>query len=508
MRPVLARWIHALTAIVLTVGVVSADAASPAAAAPRAQAQVVVVGAGLTGLTTAYELRKAGIDVLLLEAAPRAGGRIQTVTFGDGVHVEGHMEEYWERSPAYALLKELKVPLLDDVAHSTVRLGGKIHPYQGEGDRDTYLRGIFSETEREAFLRWNAKVWGLHEKLVAAHHGGTAHTDPELLELQKLSFAEFVKRDGLPEKVGEWIRVTVEPEMAIEWDAVSALDGIDEMRLFLDTPQGFGEKNYHVKGGNSGFIRALMAKVGSGRVVTQAQVTAIEHGADGVLVRYLHQGARYREVRARAVVVTVPLYQLRRIQFVPPLSADKRKAIETTRFGAYVKVHVRIGAEAAKLWEPGGETLLTLLSDSPAGSIYDATDFQPHGAQADRYLTLLVHARFAREMLGMTADGMREHAIRSLDALFPGAGAHVRLVELFVYPTAVAYWPLELGRSRFDALAAELRRPEGAVWIGGDTTENSHSEGSVQAALRMSKEIVARKAGLSKPLPGRAAAPR
>ena len=91
---------------------------------------------------------------------------------------------------------------------------------------------------------------------------------------------------------------------------------------------------------------------------------------------------------------------------------------------------------------------------------------------------------------------MREHAVRSLDALFPGAGAHVRLVELFVYPTAVAYWPLELGRSRFDALAAELRRPEGALWIGGDTTENSHSEGAVQAALRMAREIVARRAEL------------
>ena len=72
----------------------------------------------------------------------------------------------------------------------------------------------------------------------------------------------------------------------------------------------------------------------------------------------------------------------------------------------------------------------------------------------------------------------------------------MKLVELFVYPTAVAYWPLELGRSRYDALAQELRRPQGRVWIGGDTTENSHSEGAVQAAQRMAREIVARKAEL------------
>ena len=86
----------------------SASAIRPALAsgpcrADPAMAPVVIVGAGLTGLTTAYELRKAGIEVVLLEANPRAGGRIQTVSFADGTHVEAHMEEYWERSPAYRI---------------------------------------------------------------------------------------------------------------------------------------------------------------------------------------------------------------------------------------------------------------------------------------------------------------------------------------------------------------------------------------------------------------------
>jgi monoamine oxidase len=470
-------------------------AADTRRADPRSTAPVVVVGAGLTGLTTAYELRKAGVDVLLLEAAPRAGGRIQTVSFPDGTHVEAHMEEYWERSPAYPLLKELKLPLEEDVAHSTLRIAGRTYPYQGEGDRDTYLRGIFSEPEREALLRWNATAWEIYGRLEKLH-GGHGPLPADLLELQKISLAEWVRRSGLPEKVAEWIRVTVEPEMAIEWDQIAALDGIDEMRLFLDTPHGFGEKNFHVSGGNTRFIEALLDRVGRERVVTEAQVTAIEQSGAGVRVRYLHQGARYREVEARAVVVTVPLYLLRRIQFQPALSAEKQQAIETTRFGAYVKVHLRVAPEAQPLWHRDGETLLTMLSDSGAGSIYEATAFQANDEGADRYLTMLVHARFAHAMLRMSADGMRAHAVASLDALFPGIAPHVKLVELFVYPTAVAYWPLALGRSRYDALAQELRRPQGRVWIGGDTTENSHSEGAVQAAQRMAREILSRKAEL------------
>jgi monoamine oxidase len=48
---------------------------------------------------------------------------------------------------------------------------------------------------------------------------------------------------------------------------------------------------------------------------------------------------------------------------------------------------------------------------------------------------------------------------------------------------------LDLGRSRFDELANHLREPQGRLYIGGDMTENSHSEGAVLAAYRMSKFI-------------------
>ncbi|MBD0301341.1 MAG: FAD-dependent oxidoreductase, partial [Tolypothrix sp. T3-bin4] len=44
--------------------------------------RVIVVGAGLAGLTAAYELTCAGFDVQLFEARERVGGRVQTVSLG------------------------------------------------------------------------------------------------------------------------------------------------------------------------------------------------------------------------------------------------------------------------------------------------------------------------------------------------------------------------------------------------------------------------------------------
>jgi len=116
----------------------------------------------------------------------------------------------------------------------------------------------------------------------------------------------------------------------------------------------------------------------------------------------------------------------------------------------------------------------------------------PGFAGRDRVLTLLLHARFARSLIGRSADEIRQRSAENLDALFPGVKKHIKFAEIFVYPEAVAYWPLELGRSRFDALANKLREPQDRLYIGGDMTEDSHSEGAVVAALRMSQAIATR----------------
>lgn len=499
---------------------------APASAIPD-QAPVVIIGAGLTGLTAAYELKKQGIPSIILEASPRIGGRVQSVYFKSGNYAEGHMEEYFERSPAVALLRELgfrdqgandvidkdKV-LAVDVAHSTVRINNKIIPYAGEGDRQEYLKGIFNEKEITALMKWNDKTWELYEKL---HHAffdeqslpkPNAKFSAELQALQKKSFKDYVLSFGLPQKVSEWIRVTVEPEMAIEWDQISALDGIDEFRLFLGSNEKsgykWGELNYHVVGGNTKFTDALANKLNDKQIFTNAMVTAVERRSDGTIkVRYLKDAKDYDEIITKAVVVTVPMYAIKNIQFIPALSAEKQKAIKTTKFGSYIKVHFTVdnaNNRAAPLWSDSeGSSVLTLLSDSHAGSIYEATDFQrelPDKKPTNEViLTLLIHAHYAQDMYkaNMNNDEMREYAKKSLDYLFPGVSQNIVSTEIFSYPTAVAYWPLKEGRSRFDTLSQELRRPEKGIYIGGDSTEDSHSEGAVRAGLRMAKDLIANK---------------
>ncbi len=61
---------------------IEARAATPPVLSGRAGKRVVVLGSGVAGLTSAYELRKAGYDVVLLEARARVGGRSYTARGG------------------------------------------------------------------------------------------------------------------------------------------------------------------------------------------------------------------------------------------------------------------------------------------------------------------------------------------------------------------------------------------------------------------------------------------
>ena len=108
-------------------------------------ADVLIVGAGLAGLTAASELTSAGRSVLVLEARDRVGGRVVSEDIGDGKIVE--MGGQWAgptQDRLYALATELAVPTFP-----TYDAGKKVLHFNGR--RGTYTGASLTPV----IFRWN-----------------------------------------------------------------------------------------------------------------------------------------------------------------------------------------------------------------------------------------------------------------------------------------------------------------------------------------------------------------
>ena len=79
--------------------------------------KVVVIGAGIAGLTAAYRLQQQGIDVELYEARSRVGGRILTVQVNDQMAELGALNLFdgGEAEHLCRLIDELGLKILSDI---------------------------------------------------------------------------------------------------------------------------------------------------------------------------------------------------------------------------------------------------------------------------------------------------------------------------------------------------------------------------------------------------------
>ena len=419
--------------------------------------QVVVVGGGLTGLVAAHELHRRGVPVLVLEAGSRLGGRVTTVPFPDGAVAEAGMEEFWETSPAYPLLRDLGLALIEQPALSSVMIDGRVHPYS-TGGAPAFADELGGATARTGMAAWNEVAGSVLDELAVADR--TGRDSAHLGALRRTSFAAFVARSGLPPCVQAWIRIVAESEIAVEWDRIAALDGVAEMGPFLSRPSHpDGERNVRVVGGNQRLVEALAASLPDDAVRLGARVRRIAGGGGNVAVTYDDDRGRRHVERGHHVVLTPPLWALPAIDLQPGLDRRSRAAVASSAAGSYVKVVLRLDPERVRLWEHDGDHAFPLLTDGPAGCVY-LTDGRPSGR--DHLVTMLIPGCWARALAG------RPHAeivARSIDALagitdgpsgrplLAGIRHAVTATLVFDHPNAVAYWPHARGRSRFDELA-------------------------------------------------------
>jgi monoamine oxidase len=496
--------------------VAQAEHADAAPARGSHRTQVVVVGAGLAGLTAATDLVAAGRDVILLEARDRVGGRTLNHSIGGGhiVEVGGQWLGPAKDVPAAD-------PTTGDVrgqsAVDAVRRGVGLarFPTYNEGQyvdyrsdlpthRSTYSGRI--PTDDPAGVAEAARALATLDALAKTVPLDKPWTAPRAAAWDAMTFQTWMDvgdttpgADGLPGTSGPGIvspggRKLIQLAFESVWSAeprdVSFLHALfyihsaGSMESLVNT--GGGAQQDRVVGGSQLLSLRLAARLGS-RVRLSSPVRRVEQSARGVLVA----GDGF-SVAADRVVVALPPTLCGRIDWRPAMPAMRDQLTQRIPMGTVIKVQC---VYDEPFWRKDG---LAGQATSDTGPVKVTFDNSPPDGKVG-VLMGFIEGTDGRVAQRLSAAERRKGVVESFARYF---GDKARKVEQYVEKSWAAeeytrgcyagYFPPGV----WSDYGTELRAPVGRIhWAGTETAEewNGYMDGAVRSGHRVAKEVLGRR---------------
>lgn len=404
--------------------------------AAAGHSEVVVVGAGLSGLTAAYSLRRR--DLMVLEAAEEVGGVCQSGNYRGVPYPAGSAYFYypweaswqeWYRELGLALDEVLIAPPMSALFHE-----GRWYP------------DCFSETGLRSLPLPKAAVDGLLKlaaDLINLEDVWDLGIDTlPLPELDKVSLAHYLEVErGLPQEVSLLLAPYCRSCLGAGPEAVSAWAGI----FFLMSEFSPGTRAVAFPEGNARLAQALAQALPRPPRRRQTLV-GLRPRAQGVdLLVWDGDGQDFYRWEAGAVILAVGKFLARRL--LAPGCGWREEDFQPFRYSSYV---VAALCGPITLEAPGYENWVT-----GAGEMSDfiLTPRKPQGGS--RVLVAFAPQPYPQgrgPLLQAQAEPQARNLLAALEGRFPGTGAEVEEVRLYRFGHAqVVPYPgfLTFLRSRF-----------------------------------------------------------
>jgi monoamine oxidase len=321
---------------------------------------VVIVGAGFSGLTAAHQLVDQGMSVLVLEGRDRVGGRVFT---GEVAGVKVDLGGTWVSYRHTAICEVAEqvgctlVPQFTE-GRSVLWLLGK---------RSTY-KGTIPKLSPAALVNMGRIQMAL-DKLAKTIDLDAPWKTPRAGELDAISFEEWLDRKHARSSTRAFMTAISKVEWGCQNSDVSLLHVLRTIRAFggfdfmLDAEGGMQESRYVE---TTQEIAVRYAALLGDRVRTGAPVRRITQDADGVTVE-----TDSLQVNARYAIVTTATEHRGGIEFEPALSEPAQGLINTWGLGALSKAFV---AYDRPFWRADG---LSGESVADTGTVFASFDVSP-----------------------------------------------------------------------------------------------------------------------------------
>ena len=420
---------------------------------------VVIIGAGVSGLAAASDLRKSGLSVLILEAKDHVGGRAWTRHEPDlSAPIELGAEFIHGRVPeTFELLREVGKAALDTSgAHWTLRDGKLAH------NTEDLFESIQNALERSKILQQpdiSFQTW--------LNRSDQYGLSPEAAAMAKTFVEGFDAAD--PARVSTHF-------VAHEWGSGG----------MLDSPQ------FRPLGGYSSVLAALAGSLDRENIRLQLQTVVKEvrwsRGSVEIDATFLDQPF---SVSATCVIVTLPLGVLQApadapgaVRFAPGLDSKKR-ALAGLAFGPVLKLSLRF---RRAFWEEldGGRYQDALFFHSPATTFPTFWTSLPLRAPL---LTAWVAGPKAASLSSTAMPHIVEEALASLSSVFaPRPQNEFELEAAYLHNWQTdpfsrgAYSYVAVGGS--DARSALAAPLEDTLFFAGEATDTENEAATVTGALQ------------------------
>ena len=456
----------------------------PSRAAPR----IVVVGAGLAGLSCAYRLQQRGLACSVYEANPeRIGGRCWTAREFAGGQTAEHGGEFIDsrHKRIRALAKQFGFELTD------------LYRVSNPGNPRLWLNGA-RRHRRE--LRSSRSVFQRRIEAAARRVGpyGYSNATPAARAFDELTVADWLDDNcpgGSRGRQGQLVWAEMASEFGLDADRLSALNLFYE---FVENTPGADER-FHVRGGNDQIVHALAGQLPDGTVRLGAVLETIFKRGDGSYgMRF---GGVADEVVADRVVLAIPFTTLRRVELGGAgLSAKKRRCIDELGMGTNAKVLMQFERRPQSFGDWNGY----LVSDAPFLYTWESTLGEPGrssivttyfggrsgaaGLAASGPHAPTVEREVRRNLTSLGQDGAM-----GLGGIRRGFGGRAWTDRWVSDPWArgsyAAYLP-----GQYTRYYGYVGKPEGAIHFAGEHTalaNQGYLEGAVASGERAAAEIAA-----------------
>jgi monoamine oxidase len=320
---------------------------------------VVVIGAGLAGLSAARDLARGGADVVVVEARPRVGGRVEQVALDDGRLVQLGGEVIGNAHTAYQqLVAELGLTLVPSYVAEPGELTWILSDGIHVGDIPTW----FSRDDHDSM----ARVESSFAELAATVDPDDPWSHPDAALLDSMSVTAWLWDTGASPNV---VRALETGQLALSSGAYQRTSLLSQLRKSAVTSTkglyAYDEwENMRVAEGSATVALRMAEELGD-RVRLAAPVRSIKVGADGCSVQ-LDTGEL---VSGSAVVSAVPVGPMRDID-VEGVSDARLESLHRQRHALAAKF---VAAYDRPFWRDSGQNGLT-ESEGILGSSWPQSD--------------------------------------------------------------------------------------------------------------------------------------